>query len=559
MGSGILELVQQSQYSNLFNINPQVTFFRVIYHKYTHYAKESIVEYFDSTPDWGQQVTLTLSKVGDLVHRMYLVCEISLNLSNNLTVEQMNSFFSNIDITVDPLRTLIENRINVASTLSLSLVTDIITQLDVGEIIDRIRSGTLTNYSNEPNAISDINADINVNLDNTYYTFKPAHLDNIAENTTNTITVSELLELYEPLDIYRAYLVIDYLYDITSLSSTYTKNTFNIIDYKNSVNTLLTHPILKILNVTSNVIFKQLFAHFIISDIFIDIGGNKIDEYDSHYYNCYTQLNKIFDNKAYQAMITPQPNANGNFILYIPLIFWFNLYNSLALPCIALKYHDIVLNVSFNTLNNLVSIVPNNTDLSIVKLSSCYILTEYISVAHHEKVKFTTLPLEYLIVQTQVISQSISTAQQTISMDIDFFHPCKELIWIVLVTDSQGNFDQNYYIPGTQTVPITSTQIIINNEIIGSDNSTYYYSVIQPNEKHSRIPANGINVYSFSLAPEEYQPSGSLNLSYIPNRSIQVTLDPLLLNSDYNVELIVYAVNYNILRIANGFARLFYE
>ena len=272
------------------------------------------------------------------------------------------------------------------------------------------------------------------------------------------------------------------------------------------------------------------------------------------------QLHSIFDSSIYQEMIKPIPDDNGNTIIYIPLIFWFNIYNSLALPCISLKYHEIVLNITFNELNNFVKFNPDNiNDHNLIKLTNCYILTEYISLTHRDKIRYTTNQLEYLILQTQILKQEFNTLQPIISMDINFFHPCKELYWFLLVKNPDGTFNENYFIPNTEIVPIIKSQIILNNEIIGSDNSTSYYSIIQPYEKHSRVSLNGINMYSFSLEPEEYQPSGSLNLSYIPHKSIQVTLAPELYNSNYTIELCIYCTNYNILHVANGFARLMYE
>ena len=215
MGSGILELIQQSQYSNQFNIEPQITFFRIIYHKYTHYCKESVIEYFDDTPSWGGQVSLTLSKVGDLIHKMYLVCELSLNNNRKLTIEEINNSFINIDITQDPLKTLIENIVNEASSLTFNLVYDLIEQLNISDIIDKIRSGTLINYSNENN-IHNSDIKLDVNLDESFYTVKPIHLENQAENENNLITVKELLELFDKNEIYRAYLLMDYLYKVQS-------------------------------------------------------------------------------------------------------------------------------------------------------------------------------------------------------------------------------------------------------------------------------------------------------------------------------------------------------
>lgn len=558
MTSGILQLVYESQYSNLFNINPQISYFRIIYYRYSMFCKESIIEQFDDTPDWNKEVSLTLSKVGDLVHRMYLVCNITLD-QQPLTILQLDNLIGSIDITIDPLKTLIENRLNEVSTLSFNLVQDIIAQLGITDILDKIRSGTLTNYSNEELAVSELDGKIKVNLDESYYEFKPVHLENIAENTANIITISELLELYSQNDIYRVYLLIDYVYYINLLSSFYSKNSFSRTDYRSTMNTILSHPILSFLNKKLQINFLKYFAHFIIKNIVLEIGGNKIAEYDSHFFNCFMQLNNKLDNPIYENMITP--NGNNNFNLYIPLVMWFNLHNTLAIPCIALRYHEIVFKVTFTDLNNLVTVVPtlDIPNYTVVHLTNAYFMTEYVSVEHPEKVKFTTRPLEYLIVQTQKINTYSTTKQDTISMDIDFFHPCLELIWVVVVSDKDGNFDSEYFIPNTKIKPIIKSQIIINNEVISNDNTTMYYSVVQPHARHSRTPNNGINVYSFSLDPELYQPTGSLNIGEIPHKSIQVTLDPYLLNKDYTLELIVYAVNYNILRIANGFSRLFYE
>lgn len=42
-----------------------------------------------------------------------------------------------------------------------------------------------------------------------------------------------------------------------------------------------------------------------------------------------------------------------------------------------------------------------------------------------------------------------------------------------------------------------------------------YFGIVQPYTKHKKIPKNGICIYSFSLLPEEHQPSGTDNLSKI--------------------------------------------
>ena len=77
---------------------------------------------------------------------------------------------------------------------------------------------------------------------------------------------------------------------------------------------------------------------------------------------------------------------------------------------------------------------------------------------------------------------------------------------------------------------------------------------MQPYHHHTNIPSVGINVYSFSLDPEDHQPSGSCNFSKINDSFIQVTLSNKAQNRP--VEMKVYALSYNIFRIKNGLGGL---
>jgi hypothetical protein len=61
-------------------------------------------------------------------------------------------------------------------------------------------------------------------------------------------------------------------------------------------------------------------------------------------------------------------------------------------------------------------------------------------------------------------------------------------------------------------------------------------------------------VYSFSLNPETYYPTGQVNMSRIAHNLIEVEIDPP--NSNYAHKVYVYAVNYNVLRINGGLGGL---
>ena len=85
-----------------------------------------------------------------------------------------------------------------------------------------------------------------------------------------------------------------------------------------------------------------------------------------------------------------------------------------------------------------------------------------------------------------------------------------------------------------------------------------YFTLVQPYQHHTNIPANGgINVYSFAIKPEEHQPSGTLNMSRIDS-AVLVTEMPTSIKS-VRGDVLLYAINYNVLRILSGMGGLAYS
>ena len=95
-----------------------------------------------------------------------------------------------------------------------------------------------------------------------------------------------------------------------------------------------------------------------------------------------------------------------------------------------------------------------------------------------------------------------------------------------------------------------------------------YFNYVQPYQHHTRTPADGVNVYSFALHPEQHQPTGTSNQSRIDNTKLNYrTLDSLRTNTakyiglNYTVDTVmwVFAVNYNVLRIMSGMGGIAYS
>ena len=72
MGGGLLQLVAYGAQDVYLTGNPQITFFKVVYRRHTNFALESIQQTFNGYVGYGQRVTATISRNGDLI-KIYLV------------------------------------------------------------------------------------------------------------------------------------------------------------------------------------------------------------------------------------------------------------------------------------------------------------------------------------------------------------------------------------------------------------------------------------------------------------------------------------------------------
>jgi hypothetical protein len=255
--------------------------------------------------------------------------------------------------------------------------------------------------------------------------------------------------------------------------------------------------------------------------------------------------------------------------LYIPLEFWFNRHTGLALPLIALQYHEVKINLEINDVRNLVN--TNVASASIVStlntrgLVAASLYVDYIYLDTEERRRFAQVAHEYLIEQLQYTGEeSVTSSSNKIQMS--FNHPCKELVFTVqnpsyIDCYSQNNQPWNYADTNGGN-PVVVAKIQLNGHDRFTERGGEYFNRVQPYQHHTASPSTGINVYSFALKPEELQPSGTCNFSRIDNAVLQLTLTPSAVGgttgpSSANVR--IYATNYNVLRIMSGMGGLAYS
>ena len=107
--------------------------------------------------------------------------------------------------------------------------------------------------------------------------------------------------------------------------------------------------------------------------------------------------------------------------------------------------------------------------------------------------------------------------------------------------------------------PVVTAKLQLNGQDRFSEREGSYFNYVQPWQSHTRNPDEGINVYSFALRPEEHQPSGTCNFSRIDNATLQLVLSNATVSGTNTAKVRVYATNYNVLRIMSGMGGLAYS
>jgi hypothetical protein len=207
-------------------------------------------------------------------------------------------------------------------------------------------------------------------------------------------------------------------------------------------------------------------------------------------------------------------------------------------------------------------------------LTGATLYVDYVYLDTDERRRFAQVSHEYLIEQVQFTGEE--TIQNTNErVRINFNHPIKELVWVINPIDNETvNGRTDYIFSGDDGVsndyalatlsplmvspiqPMTEAKIELNGHDRFSERQARYFNHVQPYQHHTRIPTNkGIYVYSFAIAPEDHQPSGTANFSRIDNATM--SLSTVAMSNDARLRM--YAVNYNVLRVMSGMAGLAYS
>jgi hypothetical protein len=202
----------------------------------------------------------------------------------------------------------------------------------------------------------------------------------------------------------------------------------------------------------SRVSWVRRVGHALVKNIQLTIGGSEIDKVWGTWLDLWYELTHTSEQeRGYRAMIgdvdelvVPHGATDGGaaatvlpeYTLYIPLQFWFNRNTGLALPLIALQYHEVRLNIELEEAAKLlvVSGAAAMTGVNSLQLGSCGLMIDYIYLDSEERRRFAQVGHEYLIEQVQFIGEEtlVSSASSTsvnAKHKLEFNHPTKEIVF----------------------------------------------------------------------------------------------------------------------------------
>ena len=212
----------------------------------------------------------------------------------------------------------------------------------------------------------------------------------------------------------------------------------------------------------------------LISMVEVEIGGQRIDRQYGDWMHIWNQLTMTSEQeRGYNAMVgntmqltyitdpkfadiatacsadsvpdavcAPR-KALPETTLYVPLQFWFCRNPGLALPLIALQYHEVKINLELRPIDECLFAVDrlecgsDNAGTS-VKASAAYqqslvaasLYVDYVFLDTDERRRMAQNPHEYLIEQLQFTGDE-SVGSSSNKIKLNFNHPCKELVFVV--------------------------------------------------------------------------------------------------------------------------------
>jgi hypothetical protein len=486
MPGGLIQLVSYGTEDLYLTDNPDITFFKCVYKRHTNFAIEAVKQLFSSKPDFGERVTCTIAKNGDLMGKIYLVVDLPV-IPKNIDYEYY--------------------KIAWVKSLGYNLINRV--EIEVGGQLLNRQYGDYMAIWNE---LTSKNDKINKMIGN----------------------LPELYEFTSEKDSYRLYIPLKFWFcnhsglTLPLVALQYSSIKIHV-EFNNLKECLRIGPINGLITTNYLSIFK--YGEIIVQN-----------------------FNGIINSGLYLGY-----DISNKQMLYIPIKGTFAIpsitqQNEEKYQIVGQESNGIMIPLADNDIVNIDITYPN------ISLSGSYLLVNYYYLDNFERLKFAKANHEYLIEQIQLEGDK-SILTNSYSTKLGFSHPCKELIFrcqLKYLIDGPIK-EKNIYINPYGTIEnynlVKKVRLLLNGQERFPQREDKYFEWLQTYQYHTHKTFDGVYLYSFSLKPEEYQPSGSINFSKIDDVVLELQMDKDI-NVNNSVRLRVYCINYNVIRIINGLCGL---
>ena len=491
--------------------NPQITFFKVVYRRHTNFSMESIEQTFNGTADFGKRVTCTVSRNGDLIHRVYL--QVTLPTVESTTSSQFfrwvnyigHVLIKQVEVEIGGQRIdkhygdwlTIWNELTIAPGLSSgydNMVGNTIHLTGTG--LTGTKATTLYVplqfwFCRNPGLALPLIAlqyhEVKINLE-----FRPKNECYVSTSGSSGCGTAQVggLDAFCVPSLEHAALFIDYIYldtderrRMAQASHEYLIDQLQFTGDESTVNT--------------NVKVKLNFNHPVKELVWVVQRDDVVKQ-------GFNQWNNYTDNYDMDAGTSPADAAQ---LVFSNVEGDTDVFPFVGTGSIDQEYLDFL---------------SSNPDLDAGLVGS---------TTTDARVRPGSFPMGG--------GPNMSNLAPT-----DF----SALTTAANYHDHAGlgpiNAGRN---------PVVRAKLQLNGHDRFQERLGSYFNLVQPYQHHTNIPVTGINVYSFALKPEEHQPSGTCNMSRIDNATLQLQLTP---NAGLGSKIRVYATNYNVLRIMSGMGGL---
>ena len=537
MPAGEIILVAYGEENIVLSENPQITYYKIMYRRYTNFSIETIQTNFLYDAKFGKKYTVEVAKIGDLLNKMWLVLELP-------EIPAIYDYANNID-----------KKIKFKWTRKLAYAIIDYVEIEIGNQIISRQWGEWFNVLEE----------LNWNNFN-------GSLDEYIGNTPDLTTYKYLSNNFQSKTLYIP--MFFWFCNNSGASLPLLCLEYNNVRFNVQLNDFESCGIF---SPSNYIMIDSYYGNGILGEPLIQYSNQGIAwaEFDSVDVGTYDPVTMNIQNYIlyYRKISENQFITTANLKNDIATIITDYSSNTYSYVIVGLWSGSIYIPIQSNSNDPQSIFIQQTYNFNIptnLVFKNMYLLCNYIYLDREERKKFYENKHQYTIEQVYYTNPKYITNLNN-KIYIESINPCKYFVFMGQVKyflnyNVNENFNYNLYFFDTAKVNknfikdmnytnksvIKSAYFSLNANPAIENYPMKYYSVLQPFLYYPMGKnASSFGISSFSLYPNTLQPSGSCNLSYFTSFEINATFFPVDINYN-NYVFKCYTINYNFLKIANG-------